>query len=145
MKPVKFSVAVVVKNPKNSLEVLAVKRDSLDEQFPGVWALPASVLKEGELPEEAVVRIGEEKLATSLKAVRTIGIRSADRGEYESILMNIEAELIGKEPSVKDAHTQGSKYVDQMWTSDYSILFEAARQGGLCDRIFLESKGIRWE
>ena len=145
MKPVKFSVAAVIKNPSNLEEILAVKRDPNDESFPGVWALPAVTLKAGELPEDAVRRIGNEKLATKIKPVSTIGIRSADRGDYESILMDVEAKLVGKEPSVKDAVTQGSKYVGQKWTSDYTIFIEAAKKGGLCDRIYLEFKGISWD
>lgn len=145
MKPIRFSIAAVVRNPSNPKEILAVKRDPNDKSFPGVWALPAVTIKESELPENAVRRIGSEKLNTDINPVRLVGVGSANRGEYESVMMDIEAELVGGEPAVKDAVTSGSKYVDQKWTSDYSIFIDAAKQGGLCDRVLLKSKGIDWE
>jgi len=145
MKPTKFAIAVALINPNNASEVLAVKRPANDDSLPNVWGLPAIVPKDGELPEDAVKRLGVEKLATEIEATSYIGIKRSDRNTYELILMDIETELKGVEPSVKDATTTGTKYVDQQWTSDYSIFKEAAIKGSLCSRIFLESKEISWE
>lgn len=145
MNSTKFSIAVALINPNNASEVLAVKRPVNDDNLPNVWGLPAITPKDGELPEDAVKRLGIEKLATEIGATSYIGIKRADRNTYELILMDIQAELKGREPSVKDATTTGTKYVDQQWTSDYSIFKEAAAKGSLCSRIFLESKGMSWE
>lgn len=145
MKPTKFSIAVALINPNDASEVLAVKWPADDDNLPNVWGLPAITPKDGELPENAVKRLGIEKLATKIEAVSYIGIKSADRDTYELILMDIQAELKGAEPSVKDAITTGTKYVDQRWTSDYSLFKEAATKGSLCSRIFLESKSLSWE
>jgi len=145
MKPTKFAIAVALYNPANSKEVLAVKRPSDDDSLPNVWGLPAIVVKEGEMPEDAVKRLGVEKLSTKIKPDAYIGIMRADRGEYELILMDIRAELEGDEPSVQNATTTGTKYVEQRWTDDLSIFKEAATKGSLCSRILLTSKGLTWD
>ena len=144
MKPTKFSIAAVVVNPKNSAEILAIKRPPNDDGLPNVWGLPAVTPKDGELPEAAVKRLGTEKLATDIEPVAYVGIKRADRGTYELILMDITVRLIGVEPSVKDATTTGTKYVDQQWTSNYSLFKDAAAKGSLCSQIFLQSKGMSW-
>ena len=145
MKEIKFAIAVALYNPRNKEEVLAVKRPDNDDSLPGVWGLPAVVAKEGELPEDAVIRLGIEKLSTEIKPVSYLGIQYADRVGYELILMDIKADLKGNEPSVLNAQTTGTKYVDQQWTSDYSIFKEAATKGSLCSRILLTSKGLSWD
>ena len=144
IKPIKFVIAVVVINPENALEVLAVKRPSSDETLPNVWGFPAVAVKDGELPESAVRRLGIEKLATEVESISYIGIQRADRSTYELILMEVRGALKGGQPSVKDATTTGTKYVDQQWTSEYAIFKEAATKGSLCSRIFFESKGLTW-
>lgn len=145
MKPTKFAVAVALYNPGNENEVLAVKRPADDDNLPNVWGLPAVSVKDGELPEDAVKRVGVEKLATEIKPVSYIGVMRADRGDYELILMDIKAELVGNEPSVQNATTTGTKYIDQKWTDDYSIFKDAATKGSLCSRILLESKSLSWD
>lgn len=144
MKPTRFAIAAVLRNPENKSEVLAVLRPPNDDSLPNVWGLPAVVVKEGELPEEAVKRLGTEKLATEIQATSYVGIKRIEREEFELILMDIEVELIGTLPSVVSATTSGTKYVDQQWVSDYAIFKEAATKGSLCTRIFLESQGINW-
>ena len=57
-------------------------------------------------------------------------------------LMDIESKLVGDPPDVSKATTTGTKYVDQQWTSDYSVLKEAASKGSLCSQIFLDHKNI---
>ena len=141
----KFAIAVALQNPNNPSQILVVKRPPEDENLPNVWGLPAVVVEEDELPEVAVKRLGLEKLSTSIEPVSYLGIKRADRGSYELILMDIVANLIGEPPSVIDAPTNNTKYVDQKWTSDFSILLEAATKGSLCSQIFLESKGLTWD
>lgn len=144
MKPTNFAVAVVLVNPRNKAEVLAVKRPADDDALPNVWGLPAVMVKGGELPQDAVKRLGVEKLSTEIKETTFLGIKTGERDTYHLILMDIQAELIGPEPSVAAASTTGTKYVDQQWVSDHSIFKDAAAKGSLCSQIFLESKGIEW-
>ena len=143
MKKLEFAVSVLLENPQNENEILIVKRPPDDRSLPNVWGLP-TVVSEGELPEKTVRRVGREKLTTAIQPKLFVGIKYADRGDYELILMVVKARLIGKEPSVFDAETKGVKYVDQKWISDYHILKEGASKGSLCDQIVLESKNISW-
>lgn len=145
MKPTKFAVAVVLHNPENEKEILIVLRPPDDENLPNVWGLPATTAAEGEMPEDLVRRIGKEKLTTTIEPTQRVGIKSQDKGTYELVLMDVEARLVGGEPSVVDALTAGTKYVEQKWVTDYSVLIPGAKEGSVCDRIFLESQGIGWE
>lgn len=110
-----------------------------------VWGLPAVLIEEDELPEDAVRRTGKEKLATDIEPVSSVGIKSHDRGSYELILMDVKARIVGKKPNIQQATTTGTKYAEQKWTSDYSIFIPGAQKGSVCDRIFLESLNINWE
>ncbi len=143
-KPIKTSVAVFLKNPINAKEFLIVKRPPEDEDLPNVYGLPAGTIKNGELPEQAVIRIGKEKLNTEIKPSKFVGSKYIDRGSYILILMDIEANLLGKAPNVADAVTTNTKYVDQMWTSDYTKLVEAASKGSLCTQIILDTVGMSY-
>ena len=145
MKNTKFSIAVVLINPNNSDEILAVKRPHGDNSLPGVWGLPAVTVEEGELSEAAVKRLGVEKLATQIQAESYIGIQYDERADYGIILMDIRATLVGDEPAVENAQTSKTKYVAQKWTSDLSIFTEAAAKGSLCVRILVESKDVSRE
>lgn len=144
MKQIKFAVSAVIFNPQNPQEVFAVLRPPEDESLPNVWGLPAVSVKAGELPETAIRRLGKEKLGTEIEPISYVGIQSIDRGDYELILMDVEARVVGNDPSVMEATTSGTKYADQKWTEDYSLFKEAAKKGSLCTRIFLESKNINW-
>lgn len=141
-KPVKCSVAAVVRCPNDPDEFLAVRRPDDDDLLPGVWGLPAVTLQPGELPEAALRRLGREKLGAALEPRSFIGIDAADRGGYLLILMDIEAEVAGGDPDVHAGRTSGTAYVEQRWTSDATLLVEAASRGSVCSRILLESKGL---
>lgn len=141
-KPIKTAVAVFLLKPDDSSKFLIVKRPNDDDSLPNVYGLPAGSIKEGELPEQVVKRIGIEKLNTEIEATKFIGSKYIDRGAYVLILMDIEAKLIGKEPDVLSAVTENTKYVDQIWTNDFKLLVEAASKGSLCSQIILDREKI---
>jgi ADP-ribose pyrophosphatase YjhB (NUDIX family) len=143
MEPNKFSIAIVLKNSKG--EILAVKRPSDDDSLPNVWGLPAVTARPGELPETAALRVGKEKLHCDIRLTRTVGIKSADRGNHVLTLLEIEAEISGGKPDVLAARTTATKYVGQKWTGDLNVFKEAAEKGSLCSQILLESSGVRYE
>lgn len=144
MKNTKFSIAVYLINPNSDQEFLIVKRPSDDDRLPNVWGLPAVTVKDNELPEEAVKRVGKEKLNTYIKPTGFIGIKRVDRDDYEFILMDIRAELVGQQPNVADAITQNTQYVDQKWTSNLNDLKEAASKGSLCSQIILDTNSVSY-
>lgn len=137
-KPVRCSVAAVVRR-QGETRFLAVRRPLDDDKLPGVWGLPAVTLRPGELPEDGLRRLGHEKLGVRLEPSRFVGIRAADRGSYELILMDIEAMLVEGEPDVYAATTMATRYVDQKWAGEVGILRDAAEKGSLCCRILLEA------
>lgn len=140
---VKCSVAAVVRRDAGAAgEFLAVRRPPDDDLLPNVWGLPAVSLRDGELPEAALRRLGEEKLGARLEPTRFLGIRAADRGDHLLILMDLEARVVDGEPDVTAARTTGTAYVEQRWTAEASLLRDAARRGSVCSRILLESEGI---
>jgi 8-oxo-dGTP diphosphatase len=139
-KPVRCSVAAVVRREDGRF--LTVLRPPDDDRLPDVWGFPAVTLEPGELPEQALRRVGSEKLGVELEPTRFIGIRSADRGEYDLILMDIEARIRSGQPDVRAARTSSTRYSDQQWTDDPSVLSEAARKGSLCSRIFLDDRRL---
>src|SRR5690606_40432601 len=103
--PVKCSVAAVVRSPAHPGAFLAVRRPPDDDRLPNVWGLPAVTLARGELPEDGLRRVGREKLGVELEPLRMIGIAAADRGSYQLILMDIEANLQAGAPDVNRAVT----------------------------------------
>jgi hypothetical protein len=109
-----------------------------------VWGLPAVSLAPGELPEAGLRRIGREKLGAELEPVRFVGIGWLDRGDHDLILMDIEAGVVSGTPSVRLANTTATRYVDQRWTSDLTLLREAAARGSLCSRLLLEASGVEY-
>lgn len=143
-KPVKTSVAAVIRRPGDAAAFLAVRRPPDDDRLPDVWGLPAVSLRPGELPEVALRRLGIEKLGAHLRANRFVGIRAADRGDYLLILMDLEAVVLEGEPDVGRAESTATVYVDQQWTTDATLLAEAARRGSVCSRILLEAEGISY-
>lgn len=142
-KPIKFAIAVLLKNPSDNNKFLAVKRPP-EDRLANVWGLPAASVKENELPEDAVRRVGTEKLCTKIEPTAFIGIKYDDRGDYNLILADIEARLVGEEPNVANSKSLSTRYIGQQWTNDYTKLIEAASKGSLCSQIVLDKKNIKY-
>lgn len=145
VKPIKNSVAIVIKNEKD--EFLVIKRPE-DEPGPlaGVWGFPAITLKDGETETEAAHRAGQAKLGVHLDITGKIGDKTADRGDYVLHLSDYSAKLVeGQSPSVPQADTSMTQYTDLKYTSDPSVLFPAAQKGSLCSQVYLQSINTPWE
>src|SRR5690606_9353858 len=128
-RPVKCSVAAVVRSATRPGRFLAVRRPPDDDLLPDVWGLPAVSLGPGELPEQALTRLGRQARGGTLSATRFVGIRAADRSAYLLMRVDIEAEVVEGEPDVNAAAPSGTAYVEQRWTEDPRLLVEAARSG----------------
>jgi ADP-ribose pyrophosphatase YjhB (NUDIX family) len=144
MKEVKLAVAVYLVNPANEQEFLAVKRPVDAHSLPGVWGLPAVTLRPGESVTDGIKRVGEEKLSTIIEPEEFLGVKAGDRASHHLVLMDFKAKLVGQTPSVKDGVTDATKYEDQQWTSDVTILREAASKGSLCSQIILDRLGLKY-
>lgn len=142
-KEIKYVVAVALKKSSNSKEFLIVKRPENDPDLGGHWGLPAIRMSNGELPEQAAIRVCAEKLNCKATATRFMGIMYQKRNSYDIFLMDIE--MILKEnqtPNVHKAQTANTAYVDQKWTSDPMTLMPSAKGGSCCSSIFLTDCGL---
>jgi ADP-ribose pyrophosphatase YjhB (NUDIX family) len=121
--------------------IIAVKRPEKDE-IPNVWGLPAGTTREGETPEQAVVRSGKEKLGVKLEVKGMLNEGEIERSSYILHMKLHEAEIREGEPKVPQA-SGGTQYVGWKW-AEPGELREAASKGSLCSRLFLENEGMGW-
>jgi ADP-ribose pyrophosphatase YjhB (NUDIX family) len=109
----------------------------------GDWGLPATSLKEDELPEEAARRICREKLGCDGQPVRFLGVMFQKRNAYDLYFIDIEVQLVGAgSPDVSKATAKGTVYVAQKWTADPLVLLPSARHGSCCSSVFLTNIGL---
>lgn len=121
--------------------VLAVRRpEEAGESFGGMWGLPAATVADGETPEDAARRLGQQKLGMTLEigAEVTRGSQERDGGELTMVLFEAAAEE--QEPKlVRPWDTGGVTYYTS-WRWVEPSMFEAtAKAGSLCCRLFLEA------
>jgi len=142
MKPVKRSVAVVVRRPgprAGGGPFLIVRRpDDPGDPLAGAWGLPAVTLLDGEDERAAVARAGRVKLGVELAAGARIGEKAADRGGYVLRLADYEATLLSGVPAVPQPDESVTQYTACRYTADPGTLAEAAARGSLCAQVFLE-------
>jgi ADP-ribose pyrophosphatase YjhB (NUDIX family) len=136
----RYAVAAVVR--RNDGLVLAVRRpDEPGEELPGVWGLPATTLSAGETPEDAVRRLGREKLGVELTPLRLLAEGEQQRPGYNLRMSVYEASIAGEPHLPKPAAGTGVTLYDALdWLPDDSF-HDAADAGSLCCRLFLENAG----
>lgn len=140
MKPEKRSVAVVIQHPHRADRILTVLRPDDDEDLPSTWGLPAASLRPAESWSEAAVRAGREKLGVELQIHGIVGEDRLEREGYVLHMRELEAAITDGRPDV-DQPTEGvTRYRDWAW-SGAERLVPAAREGSLCSRIYLRSRG----
>ncbi len=130
------AVAVVVRRADGL--ILAVKRpDEPGEELPGVWGLPATKLRDGESPEDALRRLGREKLGVELTPLRELAGGEQQRAGYTLRMTVYEASMAG-EPSMPERTpgVSGTLYDALDWLPAESFRAAAAR-GSLCCELFL--------
>jgi hypothetical protein len=146
MKPVKHSVAVVVRRAGHADSAFLVVRRPADPADPlaGVWGLPAITLLPGEDERAAAARAGRVKLGVELAVGARIGAKTADRGAYLLRLADYEAVIAAGEPAVPQPDASLTQYTACRFTADRAVLAEAAARGSLCAHVFLEAaRGVR--
>ena len=114
--------------------LLLVRRPEGDEDLPGVWGLPAVSLAPGESEEEAVRRAGRDKLGGEVEPVERVG--------RERSMTDWQARIVSGRPAVPQpgAHTQYT----ELRFGEPSELLPAAREGSLCCRVLLRTRGLDW-
>jgi ADP-ribose pyrophosphatase YjhB (NUDIX family) len=142
-KPQRNAIAVVLRSPERPNAFLAVKRPDEGGDLDGFWGLPATRVRDGELPEDAARRICREKLGCTAVPLRLTGTMFQQRRDYDMFFMDLEMLLVGDtQPDVRKANTDSTVYVEQQWTTDASVLLPAAKGGSCCSTIFLTRQGL---
>jgi hypothetical protein len=141
MKPIKHSVAVVVReagNPAGPAFLVVRRPEDPADPLAGLWGLPAVTLLDGEDERAAVVRAGRVKLGVELAAGARIGEKTADRGGYRLRLADYEATVLAGVPAVPQPDASMTQYTACAYTADPGTLAEAAARGSLCAQLYLE-------
>jgi hypothetical protein len=125
-KPVKHSVAVIV---RNGPLILSVRRPDDDDELPDVWGLPAGTIRGSETVADLIHRIGEQKLGVHLSPVRKLA-----EGIQERSLYRLEMELWEAQMTGTPVHP------NWVWT-DLSLLKAGQAKGSLCCDLALERDG----
>jgi 8-oxo-dGTP pyrophosphatase MutT (NUDIX family) len=139
LTPLKRSVSLVIEGPAG---VLLVRRPDDDDSLPGLWGLPAASLHVGESEQEALARVGREKLGVVVEPLRAIGEEEAERTGYRIAMRDWAARIVAGEPEVPQAG-EGTQYVEWRW-GDPAELAPAARAGSVCARVLLRALGSSW-
>jgi predicted TIM-barrel fold metal-dependent hydrolase len=137
MKPVKRSVAVVIRRADGAFLIVRRPDDPADP-LAGAWGFPAVTLTDGEEDGDAAARAGRVKLGVELAVGVKLGEMSGDRGGYLLRLADYEATITSGVPSVPQPDTSMTQYTDCRFTTDTGTLAEAAGRGSLCAQVFLE-------
>ena len=140
---IRNAVAIVISDEDGAF--LSVRRPADDPHLGDVWGLPAVNVREGELPEEAAVRAGLEKLGVVVRVGRRIGCETVPRPSFVIHLTEFEVDVVRGAPHVPQADPTITQYVTARFTHDVSTLVAAARRGSACCRIFLRDRGVSWQ
>ena len=143
-KPVKHAVALVLSNRGDLNQILMVLRPDDDDEFPGMWGLPAASLKPGETLEDAVRRIGTQKLGVDLNLGPQLGFGTQDRPGYilEMILLRAIPErhspgISVEKPTPNLTNLGITVYSDWRWGHSKELEF-GALSGSLCSQLLLD-------
>ena len=96
--PVKHSVAVMIFNGD---KVLSVRRPDDDDELPGVWGLPAGILRPSETINDLIGRIGRDKLGVDLTLVCKVASGRQMRRLYLLQMELWEASMAGRPFSLR--------------------------------------------
>jgi ADP-ribose pyrophosphatase YjhB (NUDIX family) len=123
--PTKHSVAVMIFRGD---QVLAIRRPDDDDELPGIWGLPAGTCRGTESVDEAIRRIGRDKLAVVLHPVRRLLTGTQDRPAYKLLMELWETTMDGT-----PAHPQWQ------WAG-LDLLEPGAAKGSLCCALAIKTK-----
>jgi ADP-ribose pyrophosphatase YjhB (NUDIX family) len=140
-RPEKESVAVVIRNPQQTDQVLTVLRPDSDEDLPNVWGLPAGTLRPGESWDDAVRRVGIEKLGVQLKVRRALEHGALERRNYRLQMRLYEAQIEKGTPFVPQPDGASTQYAKWKWGTAEDLQ-AAAQRGSLCCKLYLRMSGL---
>ena len=139
-KPVKRSVALAVVSGDDPSKILLVQRPEDDQEFPGMWGLPAASLGPGETPERAANRIGSQKLATEVRLGPKVACGRQQRSRYTLEISLYQARIDRSPTTLPAGHSGGPRvtlYTGWRWGAPRDLTGSALR-GSLCSQLLLD-------
>lgn len=135
----KHSVALVIWQ-QGGQRVLAVLRPNRpDDEFPGMWGLPAVTLRPDEDPPAAAVRCGREKLGMRVAPVAVLGETSGTRGAGRLVLTLVEGRALTWPPQLPTPAEDATVTLYEGWAwKSPDDLRPTAAAGSLCCQLLLE-------
>jgi 8-oxo-dGTP diphosphatase len=143
MKPIKESVAVVIRRPDGAF-LVTQRPDDPSDPLAGIWGFPAVTRRPGEDERTAAERIGPLKLGVTLSIGPKLGEQTDDRGDYLLRLADYAAVIEAGTPVVPQADDSVTQYMACEFTVDPGVLVPAAQRGSVCSQIFLTAIGLDW-
>lgn len=134
----KLSVALTIRRAGHPLEVLLVQRPEDDEEFAGMWGLPAASCIGEETPEQAARRVGRDKLGIDVAPSETLSGRQ-ERDAYVLNMTLYSCRLTGQSPRIPSVERSAvTMYTAWRWGRPED-LGQSAEAGSLCSRLLLET------
>jgi len=139
-RQVKKSIALAVTASGQNGRVILVRRPEDDEEFPGMWGLPAASCQTGETWSLPDARIGTQKLGAAAEVGTILATGTQRRAGYTLETTLFEARLSGGRPTLPLGDEAGSEhalYTDWRW-GEAEELRASADNGSLCSRLILK-------
>ncbi|MBI2867221.1 MAG: NUDIX domain-containing protein [Chloroflexi bacterium] len=136
----KQAIALVIRNHLDPGQVLVVRRpDDPDEEFSGMWGLPAGLQRPGESRWETALRIAQDKLGLDLRLGGETAHGQQARKDHTLAMALMEAEIAAGEPLLPDiaGRRGGSTYYTAWKWAAPGVLRESAEKGSLCSQLLL--------
>ena len=137
---VKRSVALAVVNGDDPSQILLVRRPEHDQEFPGMWGLPAASLGLEETPAQAAQRVGSQKLGTGVRLGSRVASGSQQRSQYTLEMSLYEATINRSPPTLPTEESRGPRvtlYTGWRWGAPQDLT-GSVLQGSLCCQLLLE-------
>lgn len=129
MKLIKHAVSVIIRDNDKTLFAL---RSPNKKRFPLTWSLPSYFVNEEETHNEAIKRIGKEKLGIELMPLRLLNEGYGERDDFRLFMHDYEAKVISGIPRLNS-----DDYVDLCWEEPVSFLSKIPIKGE-CTRLYDE-------
>ena len=142
-------MALVIRKRDIDTDVLLVRRPDDDDEFPGIWGLPAASCRDGEGAMAAAQRIGVSKLGTQIEIGHEMGVGSQEREAYVIEMTLLEAFLadcshITLPRKGAEGQLRGVTVYTAFRWGPPSDLSGSAAAGSLCSQLLLADKGLTW-
>lgn len=141
MKPVKKTIALLIRNPAEPAQILAVRRARDDPEHPGLWGLPAGSFQGGESTLDLIRRIGEDKLGVGLAPMQVVRSGEQERETYVLQMDLWEVRITSGVPCAQTGASPGVSYYECAEWAPPEILTEGRSKGSLCCRLGLDACG----